>query len=136
MASDNKDCDTAMPDTALHAIGNVIHKIGTMFLQSGQTLEGELTAYLATRASSSWDAEDLTLFIDFAKQVSKDVFDLVFLMANWLTDFGRFIVPTKLFRLILKNSSPKHQWIRVVAGTHICGGLAYRVRPVQGQVLS
>lgn len=114
MASDNKDAETSMTDSELHVIADVIGEIAAHNMILGSTLDGTLTIYSIKHASSSWDSADLHLFIDFSKEFASRKFDFVLLVANWLCQSARFAVPTKLFRLILKNTKPVHQWVRAL----------------------
>ena len=82
MASYNKDAENAMADSELHAIADVIVKMGDIYMVAGQTLEGALIVHLITHASSSWDHHDIQLCIDFAKEAAGGVFNFVFLLAN------------------------------------------------------
>ena len=53
MSSDNKDADTSMSDSEPHVIGDVIGKIKSSYMILGKTLEGTMTIYLITHASST-----------------------------------------------------------------------------------
>ena len=114
MASDNKDADTAMPDSELHVIGSTLVDIATTPIGVGQTLEKVIMELLCMYASSCWSFEDRTVFIDFAKITSQISFDFILAFANLVTDFGLFTVPVELFRLILTVTTMHQQWIRVM----------------------
>jgi hypothetical protein len=52
--------------------------------------------------------------MDFAKEVGLPPLHFITSFANIITDFGQFVVPAALFKMLVTSTQPEHQWIRVM----------------------